>query len=623
MFFVRIIQLPETLANQIAAGEVVERPASVVKELVENSIDAKSSWIKIDLIEAGLEQIKVIDNGVGISAVDAKRAFLRHATSKIKDESDLFRVHTLGFRGEALASIASVSKVILKTSQGDGAGTLLELAGGEVIRQEKSDARKGTEITVNELFYNTPARLKYMKTIHTELGHITDILNRLALANPNIRFEATHNGKLLFRTSGSGDLLQVIAQVYGMKVARQMIPVKTETIDFNIKGYIGKPEETRATRSYISMIINGRYIRSHVLNQAVISAYHTLLPIHRFPIVVLSIEMDPYLVDVNVHPTKLEVRFSKEKELYQVIEAMIQDAFRQTTLIPEITQPTKSKQSKPSVQHQLEFDFPEHNGKEQANHHVKEQPRPWQESRRKPVDQETISNGVPKVEKYHVDQEITHHVDGLEEAPNTEESTDQAPTKERIPMMYPIGQLHGTYILAQNEEGLYMIDQHAAQERIKYETFKQKLATPINEVQQLLLPITFEFSKKEALFIERHQEELAEVGLFFEPFGPQSFIIRSYPTWFPVGYEEEIIREMVEQIVEEGQVNIEKIREESSIMMACKGSIKANEYLSENEMFQLLKDLRQTQDPFTCPHGRPIIVHFSTYELEKMFKRIM
>lgn len=606
----KIIQLPETLANQIAAGEVVDRPASVVKELIENSIDAGSTWVKVDLLEAGLGQIKVIDNGEGISEDDCERAFLRHATSKIKGEPDLFRVHTLGFRGEALASIASVSKLILKTSQGQQAGTLLYLEGGKVLRKEKSDARQGTEIIVNELFYNTPARLKYMKTIHTELGHITDLINRLALANPHIRFEATHNHKQLFKTAGSGDLLQVISQVYGMNVARKMLPVNTETIDFQIEGYISKPEVTRATRSYVSIIINGRYIRSNALTQAVIRAYHTLLPIRRLPIVILSINMDPYLVDVNVHPTKLEVRFSKEKELFETIETMIRSTFRKTTLIPEVNQ-SNTKNEKKTVQEQLQLEHSE--VKKTSN--VKTDHTSY--DKKPPIirEEHNIPNTLNASEKM-IDQ-----VKGLGQSQL--DDVHKESKEHRIPTMYPIGQLHGTYILSQNDEGLFMIDQHAAQERIKYELFRERLGNPINNIQELLLPLTFEFSKRETLFIEQHKEDLENIGLIFEPFGDRSYVIRSYPTWFPSGFEEEIIREMIEQIIYEQKVDIERIREEAAIMMACKGSIKANQYLSNDEMFQLLNDLRSTTDPFTCPHGRPIIVRFSTYEIEKMFKRVM
>ncbi|WP_077326281.1 DNA mismatch repair endonuclease MutL [Virgibacillus siamensis] len=601
----KIFQMPDSLANKIAAGEVVERPASVVKELIENSIDANSTWIKVELTEAGLQSIHVTDNGDGMTEEDCERAFLRHATSKIKNETDLFHVNTLGFRGEALASIAAVSRLSVKTSQGDQAGTFLKMQGGREVEKSKSDARQGTEIFVEDLFFNTPARLKYMKTIHTELGHITDLLNRLALSHPNIRFEAVHNGKSLFKTSGSGDLLQVISHVYGMNVAKKMLPIEHETLDFKIKGYIAKPEVTRASRNYISTIINGRYIKSVALSKAIKNGYHTLLPIGRNPIAVISITMDPILVDVNVHPTKLEVRFSKDKELFEALENTIRNTFRSTSLIPEMEQ--KRPKPKQSVQNTIQFNDP--------------QPEPpkydWKidQQIREPAPEPDTNE---RIENYQNDIFPEDRFDEpvLSEKPEPEQ-------KERIPTMYPIGQLHGTYILAQNENGLYMIDQHAAQERNKYEFFKKKLGNTINESQELLIPITFEFSKQESIFIDQYQDELAKVGLFFEPFGNQTYIIRSYPTWFPKGFEEEIIREMIDQIMESEKVNVENIREDAAILMSCKRSIKANHYLNQDDMFRLLEDLRKSTDPFTCPHGRPIIVHFSSYELEKMFKRIM
>ncbi|MEC5422613.1 DNA mismatch repair endonuclease MutL [Virgibacillus sp. C22-A2] len=613
----KIIQMPDALANKIAAGEVVERPASVVKELVENSIDAKSTWIKVELIEAGLQLIKITDDGEGMAEEDCERAFLRHATSKIKNENDLFHVRTLGFRGEALASIASVSKLTVKTSQGDEAGTFLSLEGGNIKEKKKSDARQGSEIMVEDLFFNTPARLKYMKTIHTELGHITDLMNRLAMSHPEIRFEVTHNGKGLFKTSGTGDMLQVISHVYGMGVAKRMLPIKHETLDFSIEGYIAKPEVTRASRSYISTIINGRYIKSIPLAQAIVRGYHTLLPIGRSPIVVISITMDPILVDVNVHPAKLEVRFSKDKELFSALEETIRRKFREISLIPELQQ--KAAPSEKSVQRTIDF-----------NGTTEQTAAPAWEYNSKINEQRSVAEPQQKQ-----DPAINQHFSQSSLPPGASKQADSYETSEqnyptekkepeqRVPSMYPIGQLQGTYIMAQNENGLYMVDQHAAQERIKYEYFKEKLGKTNNESQELLLPLTFEFSKQEALFIEQYIEELEKIGLFFESFGHQAYVIRSHPTWFPTGFEEEIIREMIEQVMSDEKINVEAIREEAAILMSCKRSIKANHYLNQEDMFRLLEDLRTTTDPFTCPHGRPIIVHFSSYELEKMFKRVM
>lgn len=612
----RIRLMPDHLANKIAAGEVVERPASVVKELVENSIDAGATWVKIDLMEAGLQRIRIIDDGDGMEKEDCEKAFHRHATSKIIDENDLFHVRTLGFRGEALASIAAVSRLSIQTSTGEQAGTKLELEGGRLVNQGKSDARKGTDLTVEELFFNTPARLKYMKTIHTELGHITDVLNRMALAHPEVQFNCIHNEKQIFKTNGRGDLLQVIASIYGMNVARKMIPIQMETTDFKLDGYIAKPEVYRASRQYMSTIINGRFIRSIPLNKAILQGYHTLLPIGKSPIVVLNIDMDPILVDVNVHPSKMEVRFSKEKELYNLLEETVRQTFRKQTLIPDV-QETKAKPKK-DKNTQEAFDFYEsrkqeaHDQREETvGHLLGTEPQP----------EDAFSNKQNELLK-----EMSPSFDNgaaTEVMKESHEKKSEEKEENRVPAMYPIGQLHGTYILAQNEEGMYIVDQHAAQERIKYEFFRDKLAEVDHEVQELLVPMTFEFSKAEALRVEEYKDELEKVGLFFEPFGDRTFIVRSHPLWFPKGFEQEVIDEMIQQLINEDRIDVLKLREEAAILMSCKRSIKANHYLNQSDMFQLLEDLRTTTDPFTCPHGRPIIVFFSEYEMEKMFKRVM
>ena len=595
-----IRQLPEALSNKIAAGEVVERPASVVKELIENSIDAKSKWIRVDLQEAGLASIKVSDDGMGMDEANVKRAFLRHATSKIRYDSDLFHIKSLGFRGEALASISSVSKLTIKTSTGDQAGTSLYLEGGEIKSVTRTDARKGTEIKVEQLFYNTPARLKYMKTIHTELGHMTDLLNRYALAKPEIRFEVTHNDKTIFNTSGNGKLKQVIANIYGLNVAKNMIRLETSDHDFSISGYIGRPEITRASNNYMTFIVNGRYIKNYALNRTVSDAYHTLLPIHRYPIVVLSLKMDPILVDVNVHPTKLEVRFSKEKELTHLLNQAIKAAFQELTLIPEV----KKEAPKPSIIKEPSVQI---DGSSYFDETFDQQAPLFQEH------QESSFANDPELER--------NQFNPFEVGQTTiEERQDES---ERIPPLYPIGQLQGTYILAQNEQGFYMIDQHAAQERIKYEYYRDKLSTTDNQLQDLLIPLTFEFTQSELNFIKKQKNMLEEVGLFFEEFGHQTLAIRTIPMWFPEAEEENIIRDMVEQIIRKNKVSIKDIREEVAILMSCKRSIKANHYLDMTEMTRLLKDLRKAEDPFTCPHGRPVIVHFTTTEIEKMFKRIM
>ncbi|GAB1806474.1 DNA mismatch repair endonuclease MutL [Priestia megaterium] len=623
----KIVQLSDELSNKIAAGEVVERPASVVKELVENAIDANSTVIEIELEEAGLSKIRILDNGDGIASEDCLTAFKRHATSKIKTEQDLFRIRTLGFRGEALPSIASVSMLELKTSTGEEAGTHLKLRGGEIVHHELTSSRKGTELVIENLFFNTPARLKYMKTVNTELGNVTDVVNRLAMSHPEVSIRLMHQGRQLLYTNGSGDVRQVLAAIYGMAVAKKMIPINVQSLDYEVSGYVALPEITRASRNYMSTIINGRFVKNYGLLKAVQQGYHTLLPIGRFPIVFLTITMDPLLVDVNVHPAKLEVRLSKEAELFELIEQGVKAAFKKQQLIPDAVLPTKSKSAvQPTEQQTFTFDHQSKLSGYQPSDTVREPSFKEAPARvdeiMPPVKTEVMRQGEELEPTF---QEIEHYEESVEEnapIPEPNRSAKEQP-EPRVPAMYPIGQMHGTYILAQNEKGLFIIDQHAAQERIKYEYFKRKLGEVDSEVQELLMPLTLEFSGNEALILEEYKDMLAEVGVFLEPFGQNSYIVRSHPQWFPKGEEQETIEEMIQQIFTMKRVNIEKLREEAAIMMSCKGSIKANHHLRNDEIFALLETLRKTTDPFTCPHGRPIIIHHSTYEMEKMFKRVM
>lgn len=625
----KVIQLSDELSNKIAAGEVVERPASVVKELVENAIDADSTVIEIDIEEAGLASIRVLDNGEGMENEDCKRAFRRHATSKIKDENDLFRVRTLGFRGEALPSIASVSHLEITTSTGEGAGTKLVLQGGNIISESRSSSRKGTEIVVSNLFFNTPARLKYMKTVHTELGNITDVVNRIALAHPEVSIRLRHHGKNLLQTNGNGDVRHVLAAIYGTAVAKKMLPLHVSSLDFEVKGYIALPEITRASRNYMSSVVNGRYIKNFPLVKAVHEGYHTLLPIGRHPITFIEITMDPILVDVNVHPSKLEVRLSKETELHDLIRDGIKDVFKQQQLIPSAQVPKKSAPAIKNEQQFITFDEkpPEKKVPEKSTA-PSYSPMKLSSVVKEPVDAEEklppLQFDAPPI----VDQEQTLEVSDVSaEQPETFEQEcheeQPQPASDRVPIMYPIGQMHGTYILAQNENGLYIIDQRAAQERIKYEYFREKVGEVEPEVQEMIVPLTFHYSTNEALIIEQHKQELESVGVFLESFGSNSYIVRCHPAWFPKGEEAELIEEIIQQVLDSKNIDIKKLREEAAIMMSCKGSIKANRHLRNDEIKALLDDLRSTSDPFTCPHGRPIIIHHSTYEMEKMFKRVM
>lgn len=630
-----ITVMDDSLSNKIAAGEVVERPSSIVKELVENSIDADSTMIEIALEEAGLTSIRVTDNGKGMSRHDAVLAFERHATSKISNEHDLFRIRTLGFRGEALASIASVSKVSLFTSDGETEGTEVQLEGGTLLKQSNAAFRKGTDMTVAQLFYNTPARLKYMKTIQTELGHTIDLVNRLALSHPHIAFKLTHHSQTVLQTTGSGDRRKVLTDIYGMAVARKMVPFAGENADFKVDGYVTLPEMTRASKNYMTLIVNGRWVKSYAANQAVLDGLHTYLPIGRFPIAVINVETDPFLTDVNVHPSKQHIRLSKEGDLFNLIKSSVREAVKRSIIVPDAVKREPVKRL-PSEQVTIWNDFqPAGVRKETEIERVKtevEQDKPkfvQEESKLKanlfekkplqpvyePVKQEPVQ--VEQPEKVMEVQEAL----GDEEVPVPEMNEGK---EKRFPSLVPVGQVHGTYIVAQNEDGFYMIDQHAAQERIKYEFFRDKLSKVEEDERQLLLmPLIFHYSGDEIVKIEENREALNEVGVFLEEFGPSSYTVKEYPAWFPAGEASTLIEELIEQVLTNRRTDIGKLREETAIMMSCKRSIKANHYLTIKDMQRLLNDLSLAENPYTCPHGRPVLVHFSTYEIEKMFKRVM
>ncbi|MBF0841432.1 DNA mismatch repair endonuclease MutL [Mammaliicoccus lentus] len=660
----KIKELELSLANKIAAGEVVERPASVVKELLENAIDAQATQIDITIKESGIQSIRVVDNGTGIDEEDIGKAFGRHATSKIDNDYDLFHIRTLGFRGEALASISSVSKVTMKTCTDGLLGHEVHVENGEIIKQQPAKAKKGTDILVSELFYNTPARLKYVKSLYTELGKITDIVNRMAMSHPHIAFNLVSDEKTVISTNGSGRTNEVMAEIYGMKIAKDLVEIKGETEDYVMHGFVCKPEHTRSNRHYISIFINGRYIKNFVLNKAIIEGYHTLLPIGRYPIVYLNIEMDPILVDVNVHPTKLEVRLSKEQSLFDLINHKIKEAFRGLSLIPGTSlEKHQQKKSQKEIFEQQRLDFEAKNRTETSSENHSPTTPNFTNSinNPKPIISETEKSEPssqwhfkPKENhSYILEEQDAHHVEDEEqenknpenefniekEEPILREETEQTQydqdkyelpleqhetqDKPRVPYMEVVGQVHGTYIIAQNDTGMFMIDQHAAQERIKYEYFKEKIGEVTNETQSLLLPLTFNFSRDEHMIIEKYFQPLKEAGIFLEPIGHHDYMVSEYPVWLPQVEAEEVIKDMIDYVLKHERVDIKKLREDAAIMMSCKKSIKANHYLRNHEMAHLIDELRETTDPFTCPHGRPIIIELTTYELEKLFKRVM
>jgi len=582
--------MDELLANKIAAGEVVEKCASVVKELVENSIDANSNEIKIDLIEAGTKEIKVTDNGIGMEKDDAVLAFQRHATSKLKTEDDLYHIETLGFRGEALASIASVSKVTLKTCKNE-VGTTVEIHGGKIISVENSDARTGTSISVRELFYNTPARLKHLKSLYTELANITDYINKLALSHPDIRFVLTNNDNIILNTDGRGNLLKTIKDIYGINVAKKMLNVSAENKDFMINGYISLPEIHRSNRNAMVILVNGRIVRNTELNRVINDAYHAYKPDNRYPVVVLNIEVDPSLVDVNIHPTKMDIKFSNMDDLCKLIKDMVRDNITGRNLIPIIKELPK-KANKEDVQVNLNL------------------------VREEKVQTELFENEEAK--GLFEEQELILNNDLISE----EETPYEEHKIEPLPELYPVGLVHGTYIICQNELGMYLIDEHAAKERINYENFLEKLGKPSQDKISLLFPITIELSTSDYVILKENMNILEENNIEAEEFGVNSIIIKAHPTWIPRGFEEKVLNNLVEQVIQKQKdFRIEKFNEEAIKMLSCKMAIKANTNMSLEEMENIINDLRKCKNPYNCCHGRPSIIFYSRSELDKMFKR--
>ena len=581
--------MDELLANKIAAGEVVERCASVVKELVENSIDAGSTEIKVLLKDAGTREIKVVDNGKGMDKDDAVLAFSRHATSKIDDEDDLYRLETLGFRGEALASIAAVSKVNLKTCSSD-IGTHVIINGGKILDVSLGDARRGTIITVSELFYNTPARLKHMKSLYTELASLTDYMNKLALSHPNIRFILENNDNLILRTDGSGNLLKVIQSIYGNDVVRKMVPVSGENADYEINGYISLPEVHRSSRNNMVTIVNGRVVRNTEINRVINEAYHSYKPDNRYPITVLNIIVDPSVIDVNIHPTKMDIKFSKMDTLIELINEMVVSKISNRELIPKAFLKEEVKEEK-----------------------IIEKPKYIEQFIKLDSKGSTIEEVDIPDEELIVNDDLDIDIVSDDEDYKVEEKL--------MPEMYSVGLVHGTYIILENEKGMYLMDLHAAKERCNYERFKKAMGEPIIASTAMLFPITIELTSSEYIVLKEHLNMLTDLKFKVEEFGINSIIVKEHPAWLPTNNIEDSIRTIIDVIIKEKEFSIEKFNEKVATMMSCKHAVRANTHLTMEDMRDLVEDLRNCKNPFNCPHGRPTTVFYSNYDLEKLFKR--
>ena len=579
----KIKYMSENLANKIQAGEVVERISSVVKELVENSIDAEAKTITINLENGGLTKIEVIDDGIGMDEEDASLCFGRHATSKLLREDDLFFINTLGFRGEALPSIASVAEVDLLTSTGK-VGTEIHIKGGKVIDKKSASAYKGTKITVTNLFYNTPARLKYLKSEQAELGNTISLVERLVLSHPNIKFTLTNNEKVIVKTSGSKDLKKTIHEIYGLQVSSKLIEIKGSNDDYDVYGFICKPEILKSNRNHMITIVNDRVVKNMDLNRAINDAYYTYKPDIKYPIAVLKIDTDPTLIDVNIHPTKQDIKLSKVDELYNLIVGLIKEALYENLLIPVM-----------NIKPKEEID-----------------------------NENTVSNFIKEEESVYNAKE--DNIQTTLDLSYKENKKDIIIPNEEVKnlVLYPVGLALGTYIIAENEDGIYLIDQHAAQERVNYEKYLKALKEEKVSTTKLLIPITIELSSSEFNKIKENMDLLNKMGFLLEEFGINTYLVKEHPTWLKVGYEEEQIRKIIDLVIEkEKDFDYIKFNEHIAITLACKMSIKANMRISHEAMEELLHELVNTTNPYNCPHGRPTIIHFTKYDLEKMFKRVM
>ena len=581
-----IKQLDKHLINLIKAGEVIEHCYSVVKELVENAIDAGAKNIVITLENSGLKEIKVLDDGSGMNEQEAKLAILPHHTSKILEEADLYHIDTLGFRGEALPSIIAVSSFKMKTSDNGVQGLLLSLKGGELVSEALIAQKKGTEITVRSLFYNTPVRLQNLKNEYVELSYIADFVMKIAFARPDIAFKLINNDKVLLQTFGSGNLLEVVNAIYGSEVAKNMLEIKGSSNLYQVSGYISNLNITRSSKGNMTFIVNGRSVKNNKLFNTVLDAYKGYLMIGKYPYVIINITSSSKLIDVNIHPSKIEVRFTEEKELEELIVSSIKKVLGKTNLTVYLD--------------------------EEELEEEKEEPRK--------IDLETIN--VKETEELELEEQEVEIPVLKEEV--TQYNLDFAELKEeKFSNFDYIGQLFNTYIILEDGNDFYLVDQHAAAERINYELILDSLKEESHKKYELLVPINLQYSKRDYLLILDHLDEIEHLGIELEEFGLNSFNVRVIPNWIFRGREKEFLDQIIDDIIHSKKTEREEFLDSLAINLACKKSIKASDRLSKEEVTTLLKDLEQTKNPYTCPHGRPTIVKLNKYELEKMFKRVV
>lgn len=645
MSFVHV--LDDNTINKIAAGEVVERPASVIKELVENAIDAHADRIEVEITAGGTSFMRVSDNGIGMSRQDAELAILRHATSKIVKVDDLLTIGTLGFRGEALPSIASVSRFTLTTRQaGDELGTEIKISGGSLPEIGETGCGIGTTIRVEDLFFNTPARKKFLKTNNTEGGKINEFIVKLAISNPQIAFKLINNNKMAVSTPGNGDLKDTLQSIYGGTVGSALLPLEFEDEDIRLSGFVTKPSAIRSSRSWQTFIVNGRIIANRAIAKAIDNAYHALIPKTGYPLVALNIQVPQNTIDVNVHPQKSEMKFEDESRVFKAVYKAVLDAIRPKDEVRQLGQlgnmaaGVEQAEIDRHVAHGMQEILLEAKDVERASaaparyvpvyEERRQAAMQWREAAARmevpktaePPEPEPQPVFVPEAQAETVHEMVSVPVPEMKHVPESESVPEPVPVendREQSCRMVPIGQVDNTYIIAQDADGLYIVDQHAAHERILFDRFSARAGEI--PVQQLLVHLMLDFSSHEAEIIENNLAMLKELGFGLEPAGPNQFRLTEVPADVPSGEAEDFIREILASLEELHKPSAAELRQAAIATASCKAAIKAGFKLNFRQMEILLAELNDTAMPYTCPHGRPTIIKFSTDELAKMFKR--
>ena len=611
-----IIELTEELSNLISAGEVVESPLSIVKELVENSLDANATIIKVELTNAGLTKIVVSDNGFGMSKDEIPVALKRHATSKISSKDDLFNISSLGFRGEAIPSIASVSKMTISSCSKELEGYRFVYMGGVLIKESPVAMQIGTKIEIEDLFYNTPARFKHLRTEANELSHITSFINKLAIASPDKSISLYNNNKCLIKTTGNSDILEIVSDTYGKEVAKNLIYFSNHNNLYKIDGYTSTNAISRSNRNNISIFVNGRVIKNQSIIYAITDAYKTILPVGKYPITILNINCDFGLIDVNVHPSKLEIRFTDEYLLKTLITRTIGIALTKKELITDqLSFETKLMDESPlgAFETKKDEELPSEKLWEMFENYEDDKTQNLEEDIDEDSDDDSYDITPPKTESLFEEDKISYN----------DESLIKDKENDFFKNLVYLGQYLKTYLLMENDSNLYIIDQHAAMERYMYEKISSELSSDDCSTYELLVPITLEYNVSIIPLILEKINEIKKLNIELEEFGNNTILVRVIPTWIPKGLEIEFIRDIINHIILNKDVSKGKMYDSLAKTLACKKSIKANMSITELEVKSLMEKLDNCTMPYTCPHGRPTIIKFTKYELEKMFKRVM